>query len=124
MSSRTIDLSRLTGLFTVMVVASMLVARLQAMDTMRSLVQDRPALIIVGMLGTAAGLAIVLEFVSSVTPRGARGRAPRAGHAGQGRTASGRNARTQRARKRGRLILHHDGAAAEMVEEIEHDQRT
>jgi hypothetical protein len=56
----TLYLSRLIGLFTLIVALSMLAAKPQAMDTLRAVVQDQPALIVLGMLGTAAGLAIVL----------------------------------------------------------------
>jgi hypothetical protein len=60
MAARTIYLSRLIGLFTLIVTLSMLVDRPQALETIRTVVQNRPALIILGVLGTAAGLAIVL----------------------------------------------------------------
>jgi hypothetical protein len=58
--SRTIYLSRLIGLFTLIVVLSMLADKAQAIDTVRAVVADRTALLTLGMLGTAAGLAIVL----------------------------------------------------------------
>jgi len=60
MAARTIYLSRLIGLFTLIVTLSMLADRPQALEMIRTVVQDRPALIILGLLGTAAGLAIVL----------------------------------------------------------------
>jgi hypothetical protein len=60
MAQRTIYLSRLIGLFTLIITLSMLADRPQALETIRTVVQDRPALIILGLLGTAAGLAIVL----------------------------------------------------------------
>jgi hypothetical protein len=60
MSPRTTYLSRLIGLVTFVVAGSMIVNKPQAIETMMTLVHDRSALIIVGMLGTAAGMAIVL----------------------------------------------------------------
>jgi hypothetical protein len=60
MSPRTIYLSRLIGLFTLVVAASMIVNKPQAIATMAALVHDRAALIVLGVLGTAAGMAIVL----------------------------------------------------------------
>ena len=60
MAPLTLYLSRLIGLFTLIVALSMLADKPQAMDTVRAVVQDQPALIVLGMLGTAAGLAIVL----------------------------------------------------------------
>jgi hypothetical protein len=60
MSPRTIYLSRLIGLFTLVVAASLIVDKPQAMATMAALLHDRSALIIIGVLGTAAGMAIVL----------------------------------------------------------------
>jgi hypothetical protein len=60
MAALTIYLSRLIGLSTLMVALSMLADKSQAMETVRTVVQDRPVLIVLGMLGTAAGLAIVL----------------------------------------------------------------
>jgi hypothetical protein len=60
MSFRTIYLSRLIGLFTLVVAASMIVNKPQAIATMAALVHDRGALIILGVLGTAAAMAIVL----------------------------------------------------------------
>ena len=60
MAARTIYLSRLIGLFTLIVTLSMLADRPQALEMIRTVEQDRPALIILGLLGTAAGLAIVL----------------------------------------------------------------
>src|SRR6516162_3010869 len=60
MAARTIYLSRLIGLFTLIVTLSMLADRPQALEMIRTVVQNRPALIILGVLGTAAGLAIVL----------------------------------------------------------------
>jgi hypothetical protein len=59
-SRRTLYLSRLIGLFTLIVAVAMLVDKSQAMDTLQAVVRDRSAVIVIGMLGTAAGLAIVL----------------------------------------------------------------
>jgi hypothetical protein len=60
MAPLTIYLSRLIGLFTLIAALSMLGDKPQAIDTVRAVVEDRPALLILGMLGTAAGLAVVL----------------------------------------------------------------
>ena len=60
MAPRTIYLSRLIGLFTFIVALSMLADRSQAVETVRTVVQDRPVMIVLGLLGVAAGLAIVL----------------------------------------------------------------
>jgi hypothetical protein len=60
MSPRTIYLSRLIGLFILVFAASMISDKPRAIETMTALVHDRPALIIMGVLATAAGLAIVL----------------------------------------------------------------
>ena len=60
MSPRTIYLSRLIGLVALVASVSMLIDKPRAMETMAALLQDRPAMIIVGILGTTAGMAIVL----------------------------------------------------------------
>jgi hypothetical protein len=60
MGPLTIYLSRLIGLLTLIAALSMLADKPQAIDAVRAVVQDRPALLILGMLGTAAGLALVL----------------------------------------------------------------
>jgi hypothetical protein len=60
MAPLTIYLSRLIGLLTLIAALSMLADKPQAIDTVRAVVEDRPALLILGMLGTAAGLAVVL----------------------------------------------------------------
>jgi hypothetical protein len=61
MPSRTLFLSRLIGLFTLIVVLSMLVDKARAMNMISALVHALSAVIVVGMLGVAAGLAIVLD---------------------------------------------------------------
>jgi vacuolar-type H+-ATPase subunit I/STV1 len=60
MSPRTIYLSRLIGLFTLVVTASMIIDKPRAIETMTALVHDRSALLTMGVLATAAGMAIVL----------------------------------------------------------------
>ena len=50
----------LIGLFTLIVAGSMLAEKPRAMEMVRAFLQDRPALLVLGVLGTAAGLAIVL----------------------------------------------------------------
>ena len=52
--------SRLIGLFTLIVSLSILAEKPRTIEMVSALLQDRPALIVFGMLGTAAGLAIVL----------------------------------------------------------------
>jgi hypothetical protein len=51
----------LIGLFTLIVVLSMLVDKARPMNMISALVHDLSAIIVVGMLGVAAGLAIVLD---------------------------------------------------------------
>jgi hypothetical protein len=60
MTPRTIYLGRLIGLVILVVAASMLVDKSRALTALAALVHDRSALIILGLLGTAAGTAIVL----------------------------------------------------------------
>ena len=60
MAPLTIYLSRLIGLLTLIAALSMLADKPQAIDTVRAVIQDRSPLLILGMLGTAAGLAVVL----------------------------------------------------------------
>jgi uncharacterized membrane protein YsdA (DUF1294 family) len=60
MAPLTIYLSRLIGLLTLIAALSMLADKPQAIDRVRAVVEDRPALLILGVLGTAAGLAVVL----------------------------------------------------------------
>jgi hypothetical protein len=60
MRRRTIYLSRLLGLLILIAAISMLVDKRRALETMRSLLHDQSALMIIALLGTAAGLAIVL----------------------------------------------------------------
>jgi hypothetical protein len=60
MAPRTIYLSRLIGLFILIVTLSMLADRPKAFEMIRTVVQDRPLLIVLGLLGSVAGLAIVL----------------------------------------------------------------
>jgi hypothetical protein len=60
MAPLTIYLSRLICVLTLIAALSMLADKPQAIDTVRAVVQDRPVLFILGMLGTAAGLAVAL----------------------------------------------------------------
>ena len=60
MAPLTIYLSRLIGLLTLITALSMLADKPRAIDTVRAVIQDRSPLLILGMLGTAAGLAVVL----------------------------------------------------------------
>jgi NAD/NADP transhydrogenase beta subunit len=57
----TIYLSRLIGLSAVLIAFSMLADNSQALLTVTALAHDRPLLTVVGILGTVAGLAIVLS---------------------------------------------------------------
>jgi len=60
MPRRTIYVSRLIGLLILIAAISMLVDKSRALQTMMSLVHDPAALLIIGILGTTAGLALVL----------------------------------------------------------------
>ena len=61
MSSQTTFLSRLIGLFTVLVALSLAMHRQATVETLTALVHNPPLLFIAGMLFLAAGLAIVLN---------------------------------------------------------------
>ena len=60
MSPRTIFLSKLLGLYCVVVGLAMLVHRHATLETMRTIVHDAPALYIAGIIALAIGLAMVL----------------------------------------------------------------
>jgi hypothetical protein len=60
MEQRTIFLSRLIGLFTLVLSLSLLAEKQSSVDTVNALVHERPLLLILGMMGLLAGLAIVL----------------------------------------------------------------
>ena len=60
MSSRTIFLSRLIGLFTILVSLSMLLHKQSMAETAETLVHNRPVLLILGMIALIGGLAMVL----------------------------------------------------------------
>jgi hypothetical protein len=60
MSSRTVFLARLIGLFAVILSLSELVHKQPTVETAAALVRDRPLLFILAMLGLLAGLAMVL----------------------------------------------------------------
>lgn len=60
MSRLTIFLGRLMGLFSLVIVLAMLIKPLGFVETAAAFLHDPPALMIVGMLALAAGLAIVL----------------------------------------------------------------
>jgi hypothetical protein len=61
MSRLTIFLGRLIGLFAIVVAVAMLAHRRAAVDTVATLIQDRPLLLILGMIALAVGLAMVLS---------------------------------------------------------------
>jgi hypothetical protein len=61
MSARTIFLGKLLGLFIIVVTLSMLTHRQSSLETVSLLVHDRPLVLILGLIGLAAGLAIVLS---------------------------------------------------------------
>ena len=60
MSSRTIFLSRLLGLYCILVPLSLLLNEQGSLATFNSLAQDPPVLLILGVITCAIGLAIVL----------------------------------------------------------------
>jgi hypothetical protein len=60
MPSRTLFLARLIGVFLIVVSLAMLVQRQGVGPAITALVHDRAALLIVAMIGLAAGLAMVL----------------------------------------------------------------
>ena len=60
MSSLTTFLSRMIGLFSILISVSMVAHRRATVETVTALVHSPPLLLIVGMIGLIAGLAIVL----------------------------------------------------------------
>ena len=60
MSSRTVFLSRLIGLYCILVALSMITRRQATMETVTALLQNSPMMLIVGVITLAAGLAMVL----------------------------------------------------------------
>ena len=61
MSSLTIFLSRLIGLFAVLVSLSLLMARKSGVEAVDALIHDRPLVLTIGMIVLLGGLAIVLS---------------------------------------------------------------
>ena len=60
MSSRTIFLARLIGLFAILLSLSELVHKQPMVETANALVRDRPLVFLLSMIGLLAGLAVVL----------------------------------------------------------------
>jgi hypothetical protein len=60
MSSRTIFLSRLLGLYCILVGLSMVTHRQTTVETIKALVHNAPVLFVAGVIALAAGLALVL----------------------------------------------------------------
>jgi hypothetical protein len=60
MSSRTIFLSRLIGLYCIVIALSMMTRRQATVETVTSLLQNPSLMLIVGIITLAAGLAVVL----------------------------------------------------------------
>ena len=60
MSSRTIFLSRLIGLYCILVALSMITRRQATLDSVTALLHNAPLMLIVGVITLAAGLGIVL----------------------------------------------------------------
>jgi hypothetical protein len=60
MSPRTVFLARLIGLFALLFSFSELVHKQAMVETANALVRDRPLLLMMGILGLLAGLAVVL----------------------------------------------------------------
>ena len=77
MSSRTIFLSRLIGLYCIVIALSMMTRRQATVETVTALLQNSSMMLIVGIITLAAGLAMVLAhniwsggaLVVVVTPR-------------------------------------------------------
>ena len=61
MSSRTIFLSRLLGLFLLIVFSALFIRMQDVLASMSALIQNAPLLLILSMVALAAGLAIVLS---------------------------------------------------------------
>jgi len=60
MPSRTIFLSRLIGLYCIVIALSMMTRRQATVETVTALLQNSPMMLIVGIITLAAGLAVVL----------------------------------------------------------------
>ncbi|MGA2646872.1 MAG: hypothetical protein ABSF15_19345, partial [Candidatus Sulfotelmatobacter sp.] len=60
MSSRTIFLSRLIGLYCIVIALSMMTRRQVTVETVTALLQNSSMMLIVGIITLAAGLAVVL----------------------------------------------------------------
>ena len=60
MSSRTIFLSRLIGLYCIVIAISMMTRRQATVETMTALLQNPSMMLVVGIITLAAGLAVVL----------------------------------------------------------------
>ena len=60
MSSRTIFLSRLIGLYCIVIAVSMMTRRQATVETVTALIQNPSMMLIVGIITLAAGLAVVL----------------------------------------------------------------
>ena len=60
MSSRTIFLSRLIGLYCIVIALSMMTRRQATVETVTALLQNSSMMLIVGVIALAAGLAVVL----------------------------------------------------------------
>ena len=61
MSPRTLFLSRLIGLYCIVVALSMMTRRQAMVEMVNGLLQNRSMMVILGIIALAAGLAIVLE---------------------------------------------------------------
>jgi len=60
MSARTIFLSRLIGLYLILISLAMIAHKQATMDSMNALVHNAPVLLVVGVIAVAAALAMVL----------------------------------------------------------------
>src|SRR5271157_1945360 len=60
MSSRTVFLSRLIGLYCIVIALSMMTRRQATVETVTALLQNPSMMLIVGIITLAAGLAVVL----------------------------------------------------------------
>jgi hypothetical protein len=60
MSARTIFLSKLIGLYIILISLAMMAHKQATVDSMNALVQNAPVLFVVGVIAVAAGLAMVV----------------------------------------------------------------
>ena len=69
MTTRTVFLSRLIGLFALILSLALLADKELSVSAIVALVHERPLLLIIGMMGSLAGLAIGLATMSGPAGR-------------------------------------------------------